>query len=125
MLTIIMQMMAWLAFLSSAITLGLRLRKHPNKKNAEKLSRIVHLAFGSGVMPATGLGVVYPGLTCFDEVIGFRPLPSLSILSIVGYIMLSISVFFIITSYVTIRLSGKGAPAFLLTNRVVQAGLYC
>jgi protein-S-isoprenylcysteine O-methyltransferase Ste14 len=38
--------------------------------------------------------------------------------------MLSIGVLLIISSYVTNRLSGKGAPAFLLTKRVVRIGIY-
>jgi protein-S-isoprenylcysteine O-methyltransferase Ste14 len=67
---------------------------------------------------------VYPGLTRFDEVFGIKPLPRLSILYIVGSIMLFIGMCFFIASYVTIRLSEKGAPAFLLTKRVARIGIY-
>jgi protein-S-isoprenylcysteine O-methyltransferase Ste14 len=124
MFTIILQVLSWLTFLLTTVLLGFWLRKYPSKKNAEKLSRILHLVFWLGVVPSIGLGVIYPGLTRFDEVLGITPLPRLSILYFAGSIMLFIGLCFFIASYVTIRLSGKGAPAFLLTKRVARIGIY-
>jgi protein-S-isoprenylcysteine O-methyltransferase Ste14 len=122
--TVILQVLGWLFFTLATVALGIWLRKHPGKTNAEWTSRILHFLFWVGVIPPTGLGVFYPGLWRFDEVLGLSPLPRLSILPVVGISMLLIGVFLFLVSNIVIRFSGKGAHAFLLTKQVATVSVY-
>lgn len=124
MFTIFLQVLGWLTFTIATIALGACLRKYPSKKNAEIASRILHFVFWMGIIPATGLGVFYPGLMDFDEILELNPLPSHSILLAVGTLMLLIGVYLFVVSNIVIRLSGKGAHAFLLTRRVATISIY-
>jgi protein-S-isoprenylcysteine O-methyltransferase Ste14 len=124
MVTIFLQMSGWLAFLAGTITLGAWLRSHPDKKNAENTSRILHLLFWIGVVPAAGLGVLYPGLTGFDRELGLSPLPRHPLTLTAGAWGLLMGTYLFIVSNIELGLSGDGAAAFLLTKRLVAANLY-
>jgi protein-S-isoprenylcysteine O-methyltransferase Ste14 len=124
MLTIVLQVLGWLVFLTGTLVLGAWLRSHPGKRNAESTSRILHLLFWIGVVPAAGLGVLYPGLTGFDQELGLSSLPRHPLLLAGGAVslLLGSSLFFV--SNVALGLSGDGAAAFLLTERLVAASVY-
>ena len=50
--------------------LGIWLRRHPSKENAEKTSRIVHFLFFLFMVAPPLIGIFSPGLTHFDELLG-------------------------------------------------------
>jgi protein-S-isoprenylcysteine O-methyltransferase Ste14 len=122
--TIVLQMLAWLIFLAGTVVLGAWLRSHLGKRNAERTSRILHLLFWMGVVPAAGLGVLYPGLTGFDQALGLSPLPRHPLLLTSGAVGLLLGSYLLIVSNIALGLLGDGAAAFLLTRRLVVASLY-
>lgn len=124
MFTIILQVLGWLSFTVATIVLGVWLRKVPSKKNAEGASRVLHLLFWVGVAPPTGFGFFYPGLTRYDELLGFNPLPRLPVMSAVGGLAFLSGVFLILVSNVSLWISGRGANAFFLTKQLVAGSLY-
>jgi protein-S-isoprenylcysteine O-methyltransferase Ste14 len=124
MVTIVLQMLAWLVFLVGALVLGAWLRSHPDKRNAVSASRILHLLFWMGVVPAAGLGVLYPGLTGFDQALGLSPLPRHPLVLTAGAFGLVVGSCLLIVSNIALGLSGDGAAAFLLTKRLVAAHIY-
>jgi len=124
MVAIVLQMLAWLAFLVGTLILGAWLRCHPCKRNAETTSRILHLLFWMGVVPAAGLGVLYPGLTGFDPKLGLAALPRHPLLLAAGAAGLLVGTYLIVVSNIALALSGDGAGAFLLTRRLVAANVY-
>ncbi len=124
MLTIVLQMLGWLAFLTVTIALGAWLRGHPSKRNAEITSRILHFVFWLGIVPAAGLGFVYPGLTHFDRELGLSSLPRHWIVITVGALGLLIGTYLVVVSTVALLLWGKGANAFWLTKRLVVGNIY-
>ena len=124
MVTIVLQMLAWLAFLVGTLILGAWLRCHPGKRNAGTTSRILHLLFWMGVVPAAGLGVLVPGLTGFDQELGVSPLPRHPLLLAAGGVGILVGTYLFVVSNLTLGLSGDGAGAFLLTRRLVAANVY-
>ena len=124
MVTIVLQMLAWLVFLAGTLTLGAWLRSHPGKRNAESTSRILHLLFWLGVVPAAGLGVLYPGLTGFDQELGLSPLPRHPLMLMAGALGLLTGTCLFIVANIALGLSGDGAAAFLLTKRLVAGNIY-
>jgi protein-S-isoprenylcysteine O-methyltransferase Ste14 len=124
MLTVVLQMLAWLTFLTGTIALGACLRRHPGKRSAEITSRILHFLFWLGIVPAAGLGFVYPGLTHFDRELGLSPLPRHWVLLTVGALGLLIGTYLLVVSNVALRLWGQGANAFVLTQRLVVGNIY-
>src|SRR3990172_6196585 len=63
------------AFILGVGILGLWLRKHPTKINAEKSSRIMHFLFFTGLGTPIFISIFYPGLTHLDRLVGLDPLP--------------------------------------------------
>jgi protein-S-isoprenylcysteine O-methyltransferase Ste14 len=124
MVTIVLQMLAWLAFLVGTLILGAWLRRHPGMRNAESTSRILHLLFWMGVVPAAGLGVLVPGLTGFDQELGVSPLPRHPLLLAAGAVGILVGTYLFVVSNLALGLSGDGAGAFLLTRRLVAANVY-
>jgi protein-S-isoprenylcysteine O-methyltransferase Ste14 len=124
MVTIVLQVLGWLAFLAGTLILGAWLRSHPGKWTAETMSRILHLLFWMGVVPAAGLGVLYPGLTGFDQELGLSPLPRHPLLLTAGAVGILVGTYLFVVSNIALGLSGDGTAAFLLTRRLVAAHVY-
>lgn len=124
MVTIALQMLAWLGFLAGTLILGAWLRGHPTRGNAERLSRALHVLFWMGVVPAAAAGVASPGLTGFDQELGLSPLPRHPLLLAAGAGGLLVGIHLFIVSNIALGLSGHGAGALLLTRRLVTAKIY-
>jgi len=116
--------LGWLAFLVYTILVGTWLRRNPCKRNAERTSRILHFLFWAGVAPPMGLGVFYPGLSHYDEIMGLPSLPRHSILLVVGSLAALVGVYLIVVSNAALMFSGKGTHAFWLTKRLVTTSVY-
>jgi protein-S-isoprenylcysteine O-methyltransferase Ste14 len=124
MATIVLQMLGWLAFLAGTLILGAWLRSNPGKRRAETISRILHLLFWMGVVPAAGLGAVYPGLTGFDQELGLSPLPRHPLMLMAGSVGLLVGIYLFIASNIALGLLGDGTGAIFLTRRLVAAHIY-
>jgi len=113
-----------LAFIMGTGVLGLWLRKHPSKVNAEKSSRIMHFLFFAGLTTPFLISLFYPGLTHLDDLIGLKPLPWRSVFLIVGIVLAVPGLYFLVVSNKSLRALGSGTNAFRLTKHIVEADIY-
>lgn len=113
-----------LAFIMGAEILGLWLRKHPSKANAEKSSRIMHFLFFAGLGTPFLISIFYPGITHLDDLIGLEPLPWRSVFIIAGIILAILGLYFLAVSNKLLRALGSGANAFRLTKQIVETDIY-
>ena len=113
-----------LAFIMGAAILGLWLRKHPSKVNAEKSSRIMHFLFFAGLGTPFLIGLFYPGLTHLDNLIGLKPLPWRFVFLIAGLVLAAAGLYFLVVSNQSLRALGSGTNAFILTKHIVEADIY-
>jgi hypothetical protein len=93
MLTVVLQLLGWMAFVIGTLVFGTWLRRNPSRVAAEKTSRVLHFLFwlslgGSGV-----IGAFYPGFTGYDEMLGIRSLPFRPARLVVGVFLLLAGVY--------------------------------
>lgn len=100
------------------------MRGHRSKRNAERVSRILHILFWVGVAPPGVLGVIYPGLTQYDALLGIDHLPKLTIMLVFGSICTVGGLYLFFASNVSLWFIGKGANAFFFTQRLVSGSIY-
>ena len=124
MVVLYLGLLGLLAFIMGVVILGLWLRRHPSKVNAEKSSRIVHFLFFAGLGTPILISIFYPGLTHLDELIGLDPLPLKPFFLIIGIILAIPGLYFLGISNKSLRALGSGANAFRLTKRIVEQDVY-
>ena len=124
MVTIYLGLLGLLAFTSGAVILGLWLKKHPSKANAEKSSRIMHFLFFAGLVTPGLISLFYPGLAHFDGLVGINPLPWNTFFLVTGIILAIPGLYLLGVSNKLLRDSGSGANAFRLTRRIVERDIY-
>jgi protein-S-isoprenylcysteine O-methyltransferase Ste14 len=112
------------AFIVGAAILGLWLRKHPSKANAEKSSRVMHFLFFAGLGTPFLISLFYPGLTHLDALIGLKPLPWRPFFIIAGISLAVPGLYFLGASNKSLRALGSGTNAFRLTKLIVAADIY-
>jgi protein-S-isoprenylcysteine O-methyltransferase Ste14 len=113
-----------LAFILGVGILGVWLRRHPSKVNAEKSSRVTHFLFFAGLGAPIFIGIFYPGLTHLDELIGLDPLPMKPLFLIAGVILAVPGLYLLGISNKLVRSLGGGANAFRLTRQIVEGDIY-
>jgi protein-S-isoprenylcysteine O-methyltransferase Ste14 len=113
-----------LAFSMGAGILGVWLRKHPSKVNAEKSSRVMHFLFFAGLGTPFIISLFYPGLTHLDELIGVERLPWRVVFLVAGIVLVLPGLYFLAASNKSLRALGSGANAFHLTKHIVEADVY-
>lgn len=104
--------------------LGSWLRANRSAPAAEKSSRILHFLFFAGLVAPPLLGIFYPGLTHFDELVGLKPLPWRPIFLVLGVILAIPGLYFMGITNRLLRSLGSGANAFRLTRQIVSADIY-
>ena len=125
MAVVILQVLGTLAFVVGSLVLGLRLRRgHASGTLAESLSRIAHGLYWVGLVLPGFIGVFYPGLANFDELLGIPSLPARPAALVVGVLALLVGLYLSAGSQAALRRLGEGANAFLLTKQVVTGNLY-
>ena len=117
-------LVGFFAFTVGVGILGLWLRRHPSKINAERSSRIMHSLFFAGLVAPGVVMLVYPGLTQLDGLVGVKSLPSSTIILIVGILFAFIGLYLLGNSNKLLRAQGNGANAFRLTDRIVETDIY-
>jgi protein-S-isoprenylcysteine O-methyltransferase Ste14 len=113
-----------IAFIMGALILGLWLRKHPSKANAENSSRIMHFLFFAGLGTPFAISIFYPGLAHLDELVGLAPLPWQPVFLVVGILSAIPGLYFLVISNKSLRALGSGTNAFRLTKHIVEADIY-
>jgi len=113
-----------LAFITGAAFLGLWLRKHPSKTNAENSSRIMHFLFFAGLGTPFLVSIFYPGLTHLDELVGLQPLVWRTVFLIAGIVLAVPGLYLLAVSNKSLRALGSGTNAFILTKHIVEADIY-
>jgi len=122
--TIVFQAAGALAFLVGTLVIGARIRRNPNKENAESLSRVSHLLFWGGLVLPELLGVLRPGLAAFDGLLGLPSLPPSVFIRASGWFLLAAGAYLVAASGLALRTKGEGYAAFRLTRRVVAQSVY-
>ena len=124
MVVLYLGLLGFVAFIIGVGILGLWLRRHPSKANAEKSSRIMHFLFFAGLGTPISIGIFYPRLTHLDELIGLDPLPWKPFLLIIGILLAIPGLYLLGISNKSLRALGSGANAFRLTKRIVEKDIY-
>jgi hypothetical protein len=119
-----MGLLGVLTFVIGIWVLGLWLREHPSKVNAEKSSRIAHFLFFAGLITPFLIILFYPGLAYLDERLGLNPLPWKPFFLVAGMILAIPGIYFLGVSNKLLRSWGSGANAFRLTKRIVEQDMY-
>jgi protein-S-isoprenylcysteine O-methyltransferase Ste14 len=124
MVSLYLGLLGLLTFVVAVAVLGIWLRKHPSKENAEKTSRIIHFLFFAGLGAPVVIAFFYPGLTHLDALVGIAPLPMKNLFLILGFV---IGIPGLILQGITLkalRTLGSGANAFRLTQRIVVQDIF-
>jgi protein-S-isoprenylcysteine O-methyltransferase Ste14 len=124
MVVLFLGLIGLLAFIIGVGILGVWLRKHPCKANAEKSSRIMHFLFFAGLGIPFLIGFFYPGLTHLDNLIGLHPLPLKPLFLIIGIMFAIPGLYLLGISNKLLHTVGSGANAFRLTKRIVEKDIY-
>ncbi|MGD8474248.1 MAG: isoprenylcysteine carboxylmethyltransferase family protein [Anaerolineae bacterium] len=124
MVVIILQVLGGLAFSAGTLVLGLWLRRHPTREGAERSSRISHTLYWVALVLPGFAGVLYPGLTHFDEILGIPSLPLRPVAQVLGALAILAGLYLSFAAQVPLRRQGDGANAFTLTKRVVTGDIY-
>jgi len=124
MFTLYLFLIGVLSFAVGTGILGVWLRRHPSKINAEKTSRIMHFLFFAGLVTPSIIGLFYPGLTHFDELIGLRSLPWKPVFLALGILLAVPGSYFMVITNKLLRALGSGANAFRLTKKIVAEDIY-
>jgi protein-S-isoprenylcysteine O-methyltransferase Ste14 len=124
MFTLYLILIGVLCFAVSTGVLGVWLRRHPSKINAEKTSRIMHFLFFAGLVTPSIIGLFYPGLTHFDELIGLKSLPWKPVFLALGILLAVPGSYFMVITNKLLRALGSGANAFRLTKKIVAEHIY-
>ena len=124
MATIIVQALGVVVFLAGSIWLGLAIRRAPTRPAAERASRASHLLFWTCLLGPGLVGLLYPGLTQYDPLLGIGPLPLRPIALVAGLPLIAVGLGFMAAANRALLRIGRGAPAFLLTEQLVTGGIY-
>ena len=124
MIVVYLGLVGLLAFVLAAGILGVWLRKHPSKENAENSSRIMHFLFFAGLGTPFLISLFYPGLTHLDQLVGLKSLPWRSVFLIAGILFAVLGLYFLAVSNKSLRALGSGTNAFRLTKHIVEADIY-
>ena len=111
-------------FFIAALILGVWLRSHRAKENAEKSSRVMHFFFFAGLVAPPLVALFYPGFTRFDALLGLPSLPFEPFSLALGILLAIPGLYFLAVTNKLLRSLGGGTNAFILTRRIVNDNIY-
>lgn len=111
-------------FFIAALVLGVWLRGHRAKENAEKSSRAMHFFFFAGLVAPPLIAIFYPGLTRFDALLGLPTLPFKPFFLVLGILLAIPGLYFLGVTNKLLRSLGSGTNAFILTKKIVDDDIY-
>lgn len=121
---IVFQFIGALAFLIGTVWIGQRIRQNPTQAAAEQLSRVSHALFWGGLVLPEFMGLLHPGLSAFDALLGLPSLPYPRFMQMAGVIILCIGIYYLAMSNLALKIKGSGFAAFKLTRRIVAQSVY-
>ncbi len=124
MFTIYYVIIGIVTFFIAALVLGIWLRAHRTKADAEKSSRVMHFFFFAGLVAPPIVGIFYPGLTRFDALLGLPSLPFKQFFLALGILLAIPGLYFLGVTNKLLRSLGSGTNAFILTKRIVDDDIY-
>lgn len=124
MFTIYLVLIGIAAFFIAALVLGIWLRAHRSKENAERSSRVMHFFFFAGEIAPPLVAIFYPGLTRFDALLGLPSLPFKPFTLALGIVLAIPGLYFMGITNKLLRALGSGTNAFILTKRIVDDDIY-
>jgi protein-S-isoprenylcysteine O-methyltransferase Ste14 len=124
MFTVYLVVFGLIIFAVGAGVLGVWLRANRSKENAERSSRVMHFLFFAFMVAPPFVGMVYPGLTHFDNLAGLKSLPWKPFFLVLGIVLAIPGLYFLGITNKLLRSLGSGANAFRLTKRIVAQDIY-
>lgn len=124
MFTVYLVLLGILAFFLAALVLGVWLRAHRTKENAERSSRVMHFFFFAGEIAPPLVAIFYPGLTRFDALLDLPSLPFKPFMLALGILLAIPGLYFMGVTNKLLRALGSGTNAFILTKKIVDDDLY-
>jgi protein-S-isoprenylcysteine O-methyltransferase Ste14 len=124
MFTVYFALIGIVVFFIAALFLGIWLRAHRTKADAEKSSRFMHFLFFAGLVAPSIVGIFYPGLTRFDALLGLPSLPFKPFFLALGIILAIPGLYFLGVTNKLLRSLGSGTNAFILTKKIVNDDIY-
>ena len=124
MFTLYLILFGLLVFVSGALILGTWLRGHRSKENAEKASRVMHFLFFAFMVVPPIVGLFYPGLNHFDELVGLKSMPWKPFFLVLGISLAIPGLYFLGITNKLLRSLGSGTNAFILTKKIVADDIY-
>lgn len=121
---IVLQALGAIVFLAGSARLGYVTRRSGDKRLAEGSSRISHLLFWTTLVLPGAIGLLYPGLTSYDRLLGVPSLPASPVWAVTGAVLLCAGAGFMAAANRFLMKKGRGAAAFLLTEYLVVDGVY-
>ena len=121
---VVIQVIGVLVFLIGSIWLAVTIRRPGGVRAAGNASRVSHALFWVGLVLPGAIGLFSPGLTAYDEFFGLPSLPVRPIWIAAGIVSLSLGLVLTASSNRFLMKKGRGAAAFLLTEKLVSDGLY-
>jgi protein-S-isoprenylcysteine O-methyltransferase Ste14 len=121
---VVIQAFGVLIFLAGSMWLASEIRRSGSRRRAEKNSRISHGLFWIALVLPGAIGLVYPGLTSYDQLFGLPSLPVPPIWTSAGAVLLVAGLIPLVSSNRFLIEKGRGAASFLLTEQLVTDGLY-
>jgi protein-S-isoprenylcysteine O-methyltransferase Ste14 len=121
---IVTQAVGAAVFLVGTILLGRRLRRVPDERLAKRASRVSHLLFWVALILPGALGIIHPGLTHYDELLGVSGLPGARLWIPAGAALACVGIGLMVAANRALMRTGRGAAAFVLTERLVGGGVY-
>jgi protein-S-isoprenylcysteine O-methyltransferase Ste14 len=124
MFTVYYVILGAIAFFIAALVLGIWLRAHRTKADAERSSRVMHFFFFAGLVAPPIVGIVHPGLTRFDALLGLPSLPFKPFTLALGILLAIPGLYFLAVTNKLLRALGSGTNAFILTKKIVNDDIY-
>ncbi len=124
MFTVYYVLIGIVTFFIAALVLGLWLRAHRSKENAERYSRVAHFFFFAGLIAPPLVAIFCPGLTRFDALLSLLSLPFKPFFLALGILLAIPGLYVMAVTNKLLRSLGSGANAFILTKRIVNDDIY-
>ena len=121
---IYIQLIGCVALVICSITLGILLKKYPSKSLAVKITVIIYMVFICAYFIPSLYVLFGPNFTHYDLMIGIPLSGFQTVFKIVGTVMSLLGIFFILVSFYALAISGRGLPAFVLSQKLATEGIY-
>lgn len=124
MITIALHALTLPLSLTTTSLLGRRLRQGVPAGDAERSSRLMHGVIWLQYAVLGPPSAAYPGFARFDAILGLPSLPLGLVRVAGGGLLVAAGLALIVAANLALRKFGSGAAAFVLTQRMIQHGVY-